>query len=118
MTCIGIRARDAHRTLADRAALGLIVLSSALLAGAATRQALDMAGLCHEPLMEVAHSLTACELANVGLGVAILESLGARYAQRLGMVAKLLMTIEESALSIVAPRNRPLGGASLCLRPQ
>lgn len=110
------RAHDAHLTLAETAALGLIVLSPALPAGAATRQALDMAGLRGEPLMEVAQSFTACELANVGLGVAIVESLGARYAQRLGMVAKPLMTIEDSALSIVAPRDRPLEGASLCLR--
>jgi DNA-binding transcriptional LysR family regulator len=109
------RAQDARLTLADAEALGLIVLSPALPAGAATRQAIQASGRDYRPLMEVAQSFTACELAGQGLGVAVVESLGARYARRLGLVARRLMTMEDSALSIVLPRDRPPGDASLCL---
>ena len=102
--------------LADVAGLGLIVLSPALPAGLATQQAFQDHGLEYRPLMEVAQSFTACELAGQQLGVAVVESLGARYAQRMGLVARPLLTMHDSALSLVSPRDRPLEGASLCLR--
>ncbi|MET1113741.1 MAG: LysR family transcriptional regulator [Comamonas sp.] len=103
-------------TLAEVAALGLIALSPALPAGLATQQAFEGQGLEYRPLMEVAQSFTACELAGQQLGVAVVESLGARYAQRMGLVARHLLTMDEAALSLVSPRDRPLEGASLCLR--
>jgi len=109
-------ARSAQLTLETVAAHGLVVLSSALPAGAATQRALESRGLAHRPLMEVAQSFTACELAGQGLGIAIVESLGARYARRMGLVSRHLMTMEDSAISVVSPRDRPLQGAGLLLR--
>lgn len=103
-------------TLTDVALLGLIVLSPALPAGLATQQAFEEHGLEYRPLMEVAQSFTACELAGQQLGVAVVESLGARYAQRMGLVARPLLTMHDSALSLVSPRDQPLEGAGLCLR--
>lgn len=110
------QAGDRNLTLADVAALGLIALSPALPAGLATQQAFQDRGLDYRPLMEVAQSFTACELAGEQLGVAVVESLGARYAQRMGLVARHLLTMDDSALSLVSPRDRPLGGPGQCLR--
>lgn len=111
------RARgEAALTLAEVAALGLIVLSPALPAGLATQQAMAAAGLDYRPLMEVSQSFTACEFAAQRLGVAIVETLGARYAQRQGLVARQLLTLHDEALALVCPRDKPLEGAGLSLR--
>lgn len=103
-------------TLAEVGALGLIALSPALPAGLATQRAFEGQGLEYRPLMEVAQSFTACELAGQRLGVAVVESLGARYAQRMGLVARHLLTMDDAAVSLVSPRDRPLEGPGLCLR--
>jgi len=103
-------------TLEAVAPHGLVVLSSALPAGAATKRALENRKLAYEPLMEVAQSFMACELVGQGLGVAIVESLGARYAQRLGLTCRHLMTMQDSAIALVMPKDRPLQGAGLLLR--
>ena len=110
------QAMAADITLESVARMGPIVLSPALPAGRATQQAIVEAGLEYRPLMEVAQSFTACELAGQKLGVAVVESLGARYAQRMGLVAQPLLTMHDSELALVVPRDRPLEGASLCLR--
>ncbi len=110
------RAQAAALTLAEVGTLGLIALSPALPAGLATQQAFQAQGIDYRPLMEVAQSFTACELAGQQLGVAVVESLGARYAQRMGLVARHLQTMDDAALSLVSPRDRPLEGAGLCLR--
>lgn len=109
-------ARTRRLSLEAVAAAGLIGLSTSLPAGAATRQALLRAGWEYEPVMEVGQSFTACEMAGQGLGIAIVETLGARYAQRQGLIAKRLMTVEDMAISLVAPRDRPLHGAGLGLK--
>ncbi|KQP04414.1 LysR family transcriptional regulator [Pseudorhodoferax sp. Leaf265] len=108
--------RKAPPTLAAVAALGPIVLSSALPAGLATERAIAAAGLAYHPQMEVTQSYTACEFAAQQLGVAIVETLGARYAQRRGLVARHLLTLEDSELALVSPKDRPLEGAAACLR--
>ncbi|WP_111881887.1 LysR family transcriptional regulator [Paracidovorax anthurii] len=110
------RAKARRVSLSDVTGLGLIALSTALPAGLATQQAILKSGLEYRPLMEVAQSFTACELAGERLGVAVVESLGARYARRMGLVAKPLLNMKDSELAIVAPRDRPLDGAGLCLR--
>lgn len=109
------RAQASDVTLGEVTGLGLIALSPALPAGRATQQAIQQSGLVYQPLMEVAQSFTACELAGQRLGVAVVESLGARYAQRMGLIAKPLLTMRDSELAIVAPKDRPLDGAGLCL---
>lgn len=108
--------RKAAPTLAAVVEQGAIVLSSALPAGLATQRAMEAAGLPYHPLMEVTQSYTACEFAAQQLGVAIVETLGARYAQRQGLVARQLLTLEDSELALVSPRDRPLEGAAACLR--
>lgn len=107
---------DGALTLEELAALDLIVLSPALPAGLATQQAMAAAGLPWRPLMEVSQSFTACEFAAQQLGVAIVETLGARYAQRQGLVARPLRTREDAELALVLPRDKPLEGAALSLR--
>ena len=111
------RARDAESvTLRELSQLGLVVLSAALPAGLATRQAMEAQGLDYRPKMEVAQSFTACELASSGLGVAIVETRGARYAQRQGLVARHVLMLHGSELAMVHPKDKPLDGASQSLR--
>lgn len=103
-------------TLQAVAQLGLIVLSPALPAGLATQEAIEAVGLEYRPLMEVSQSFTACEFAAQQLGVAIVETLGARYAQRQGLVARHLLTLVGSELAVVWPKDKPMVGAALLLR--
>ncbi|WP_454690145.1 LysR family transcriptional regulator [Achromobacter aloeverae] len=98
------------------AAAGPIVLATALPAGRATRQALDARGLPYRPIIEVAQSSAACALAAEGLGVAIVESLGAHYARRQGLAARHLLDVEEPALALVWPRDRAMSAAAQSLR--
>ncbi|MDA8456923.1 LysR family transcriptional regulator [Acidovorax sp. GBBC 3334] len=109
------RAKARRLILDEVTGLGLIALSPTLPAGLATQQAILKSGLEYRPLMEVAQSFTACELAGQRLGVAVVESLGARYAHRMGLVVKPILTMEDSELAIVAPKDRPLEGAALYL---
>ena len=103
-------------TLSELSQLGPIVLSVALPAGLATKQAMEAQGLEYRPMMEVAQSFTACEFAGSGLGVAIVETLGARYAQRQGLVARHVLRLADSELAMVHPKDKPLEGASQSLR--
>ena len=103
-------------SLAELAEVGLIVLSPSLPVGHATQHALQAAGLLDRPVLEVSQSFTACEFAAQGLGVAIVETLGACYAQQRGMVARDLKELDGIELSVVSPSDRPLAGASHTLR--
>ncbi|GAB2915575.1 LysR family transcriptional regulator [Paralcaligenes ginsengisoli] len=87
---------------------GPIVLATALPAGQATRQAIETRGLPYCPIVEVAQSSAACALAAEGLGVAIVESLGARYAERQGLIVRHLLAVKDLALSVVWPRDRAM----------
>ncbi|KQP44614.1 LysR family transcriptional regulator [Pseudorhodoferax sp. Leaf274] len=107
---------DTALSLAEAAALDLIVLSPALPAGLATQQAMAAAGLALRPVMEVSQSFAACAFAAEQLGVAIVETLGARYAQRQGLVARPLLALDDAELALVFPRDKPLEGAALGLR--
>ena len=95
-------------SLPEVAMSGPIVLATALPAGRATREALEASRLPYRPMMEVMQSSSACALVNEGLGVAIVESLGARYASRQGLVTKRLMTLDGLALRLVWPKDRSL----------
>ncbi len=95
---------------------GPIVLATALPAGRATRLALDARGLPYRPIIEVAQSSAACALAAEGLGVAIVESLGAHYAQRQGLALRHLLDVDDPALALVWPRDRAMSAAAQCLR--
>ncbi len=103
-------AKQRRLTLDAVAKAGPIVLATALPAGRATRQAIEERGLPYRPIIEVAQSSTACALAAEGLGVAIVESLGARYAQRQGLVACHLLALKDIALTMVWPRDRAMSG--------
>lgn len=82
-----------------------IVLGTALPAGRATARALEAAGLAHMPTVDVMQSSAACALVAAGVGIGIVESLGALYATRQGLVARRLMRVSDLALSLVWPRH-------------
>lgn len=103
-------------SLAEVAAQGLIVLSPALPAGLATQQAMAAAGVRDRPLIEASQSFAACEFAAQGLGVAVVETLGARYAQRQGLVTRHLLALDDPELALVFPRDKPVEGAGALLR--
>lgn len=92
--------RDAL-SLEDMVDESLIVLADALPAGSATRQVFDAHSLPYRPVIEVMQSSAACALAAEGLGVAIVESLGAHYATRQGLVVRPLLALDDSALTLV-----------------
>lgn len=109
-------ARQSALTLEQVANAGPIVLAPALPAGRATRQALDARGLPYRPIIEVAQSSAACALAAQGLGVAIVESLGAQYAERQGLVARQLLSLEDPVLAVVWSKDRAMSGPAQLLR--
>ncbi|OZI18990.1 LysR family transcriptional regulator [Bordetella genomosp. 9] len=93
-----------------------IVLGTALPAGRATARALEAAGLSHMPTVEVMQSSAACALVAAGVGIAIVESLGAIYAQRQGLSAIRLMRVDDLALRLVWPRHRGVSPPAAELR--
>jgi DNA-binding transcriptional LysR family regulator len=95
-----------HLTLEHVASEQSIVLGTALPAGRATAHELEAAGLAHRPTVEVMQSSAACALVAAGAGIGIVESLGAVYATRQGLVARRLMRVSDLALSLVWPRHR------------
>jgi DNA-binding transcriptional LysR family regulator len=99
-------ARKARITLADVARQRFIVLGTALPAGRATARELAAAGIDRTPAVEVMQSSAACALADAGAGAAIVESLGALYAKRQGLVTRRLMPVEDLALHLVWPRGK------------
>ncbi|EFF75528.1 LysR family transcriptional regulator [Achromobacter piechaudii] len=103
-------------TLEEAATAGPIVLAPALPAGRATRQALEARGLPYRPIIEVAQSSTACALAAQGLGVAIVESLGAHYAERLGLATRPLISLEDPVLAVVWSRDRAMSAPARLLQ--
>ncbi|KNE24784.1 LysR family transcriptional regulator [Achromobacter spanius] len=109
-------ARESALTLEEVANAGPIVLAPALPAGRATRQALESRGLPYRPIIEVAQSSAACALAAQGLGVAIVESLGAQYAERQGLVARHLLPLEDPVLAVVWSRDRAMSGPAQLLQ--
>ncbi|MCD0497492.1 LysR family transcriptional regulator [Achromobacter sp. MY14] len=109
-------ARQSALTLEEVANAGPIVLAPALPAGRATRQALESRGLPYRPIIEVAQSSAACALAAQGLGVAIVESLGAQYAERQGLVARHLLPLEDPVLAVVWSRDRAMSGPAQLLQ--
>ncbi|OZI45253.1 LysR family transcriptional regulator [Bordetella genomosp. 4] len=103
-------------TLEKVAAASPIALAAALPAGRATQQATEGRGLAFQPTIEVAQSSAACALAAEGLGIAIVESLGARYAQRQGLLARHLLTLSDPVLALVWAHDRALSDAARCLQ--
>lgn len=109
-------ARQPTLTLEEVAAAGPIVLATALPAGRATRLALEARGLPYRPIIEVAQSSAACALAAQGLGVAIVESLGAHYAERQGLAARHLLALEDPVLAVVWSRDRAMSAPARLLQ--
>ncbi|HWK72425.1 MAG TPA: LysR family transcriptional regulator [Burkholderiaceae bacterium] len=103
-------------SLEDVAQDGPIVLATTLPAGRVTRQVIEAAALPYQPIMEVGQSSAACALAEQGLGIAIVETLGARYARRLGLVARHLLAAPEIGLVLVWPNDRILSEPAETLR--
>ncbi|QEI07163.1 LysR family transcriptional regulator [Pigmentiphaga aceris] len=103
-------------SLTDMADQTIIVLADALPAGSATRAAFDAQGVPYRTMVEVMQSSAACALAAEGLGVAIVESLGAHYATRVGLVAHKLVALENSALTLVWAPGHVLSAPAICFR--
>ncbi|WP_313625018.1 LysR family transcriptional regulator [Achromobacter sp.] len=103
-------------TLEEVAAAGPIVLAPALPAGRATRLALESRGLPYRPIIEAAQSSAACALAGEGLGVAIVESLGAHYAERQGLASRHLLALEDPVLAVVWSRDRAMSAPAQLLQ--
>jgi DNA-binding transcriptional LysR family regulator len=99
-------AGNADITLADVTAHRFVVLGTALPAGRATARELAAAGIARTPAVEVMQSSAAVALAAAGAGIAIVESLGALYAQRQALVTRRLMAVEDLALHLVWPRGK------------
>lgn len=109
-------ARRNRITLGDLVDQPVIALAQTLPAGRSTQQAFENEGLPYRPIIEVAQSSSACSLAAEGLGLAIVESLGARYAQRQGLLARHIMALEDPALTLVWARDQALSPPALSLR--
>lgn len=96
-----------------------IVLGAALPAGRATARALEALGMAHLPSVEVMQSSAACALVASGVGIGIVESLGAVYARRQGLVARSVMPVDDLILALVWPRQRgmsqPASDMKACL---
>lgn len=103
-------------SLKEVADAGPIVLATTLPAGRVTRQVMEAAQLPYQPIMEVGQSSAACALAAQGLGVAIVETLGARYAQRQGLVVRHLLAVPEIGLGLVWSHERTLSRPAETLR--
>lgn len=102
-------------SLKEAAALPLVTLSQALPAGRETLRAFAQAKLQYRPLIEVSQSTTACEMVASGVGVAVVESIGAIYASKLGLVTRPLHAPQEFTLSLVWPQDKPLTGPAQSL---
>jgi DNA-binding transcriptional LysR family regulator len=102
--------------LSEVARAGPIVLATTLPAGRATREVIEASQLPYQPIIEVGQSSAACALAAEGLGVAIVETLGAQYAQRQGLVARHLIAVPEIGLVLVWSRDRTLSAPAETLR--
>lgn len=109
-------AEFADLTLDMVASAAPIGLAAALPAGRATRLAIEERGLTFQPIVEVAQSSAACALAAEGLGIAIVESLGARYAQRQGLLARPLLPLSDPVLALVWAHDRAISDAARCLQ--
>lgn len=103
-------------TIDKVAAAAPIVLAASLPAGRATREETEGRGLDFRPAIEVAQSSAACALVSEGLGIAIVESVGARYAQRQGLVARHLVTRSDPVLALVWAQDRALSAAARSLQ--
>lgn len=95
-------------TMDDLVDQALIVLGIALPAGLATARLLESMPARMVPSFEVMQSSAACALVAAGAGVAIVESLGAHYATRQGLIVHPLMPAESLSLNVVWPKGREL----------
>jgi DNA-binding transcriptional LysR family regulator len=103
-------------SLEEAATMPLVTLSQALPAGRETLRAFTQAGLQYRPLLEVSQSITACEMVRAGAGIAVVESIGAMYATKQGLIIRPLHVPEHFILSLVWPQDKPLAdpAQSLC----
>ncbi len=106
-----------HKTLTlnEVANASPIVLATTLPAGQATKEMIDAADLPYRPSVEVAQSSAACALAAEGLGVAIVESLGAHYAQRQGLICRRLLPLNNVELTLMWSSERALSDSAQTL---
>lgn len=105
-------ASSAHVTVAQLMETPYIAHSRYLPVGALTAQAIESAGGEFNPRIEVMQFSAACAMVEAGCGVAVLESLAARYAQAHGLVARPLAVPSDLALVAIWSPSRGLGVSS------
>lgn len=107
-----IYASYAEVTVAQLMDTPYIAHSRYLPVGALTAQAIETAGGIFAPCIEVMQFSAACAMVETGCGVAVLESLAARYAQTHGLVAKPLVASSDLALVAIWSVSKGLDGTS------
>lgn len=100
-------------TVAQLIAAPYISHSRYLPVGALTAQAIEAAGGEFSPCVEVMQFSAACAMVEAGCGVAVLESLAARYAEGHGLVARPLIAESGLALRAVWSSTKGLNATSL-----
>ncbi len=103
-------------TLEEVAGCAPIVLAPALPAGQATKNMMKAANLPYRPLIEVAQSSAACALAAEGLGIALIESLGAQYARRQGLIALRVSPLDNVVLTLLWAKDGVMSTAGEILK--
>jgi DNA-binding transcriptional LysR family regulator len=96
-------ARRKRLTLLQATAVPYIALSRDRPVGLATSSTLEEMGHAYTPIIEVTQTAAACALVEQRAGLAILESLGAIYAEHHGLVVRRLMRVPALALNLVWP---------------
>lgn len=91
------------------AAVPYVAHSRFLPVGALTAQALEAAGHAFAPRVEVMQFSAACAMAEAGVGVAVLESVAARYAEQHGLVAVAFEAPSDLNFTAVWSPSRGLG---------
>ncbi|MGE0802929.1 MAG: LysR family transcriptional regulator [Lautropia sp.] len=112
------RARRPRLTLRQIVAAPYVALSRELPAGAATARMLEAAGLAYEPAIEATQTASACALVDHGAGAAIIESTGAAFARRLGLVVRNLQPVPALALNLVWSASRGLSRPAASFRAE
>ena len=103
-----------HRQVTTRQLMDTpyIAHSRYLPVGALTAQAIEAAGGVFEPSVEVMQFSAACAMVEAGCGIAVLESLAAKYAEAHGLVSRPLCAPSDLALVAIWSPAKGLSAAS------
>ena len=101
-------ARRKRLSLLQATSVPYIALSRDRPVGLATSSALEAMDHVYSPIVEVTQTAAACALVEQRTGLAVLESLGAIYAERHGLVVRRMMRVPALVLNLVWPTGAGL----------